>query len=316
LRESAVCGVYCPSGLKTGAFDVEECEDDLREKETQKKCTVQECKKRVPLLSLLNPPPEPPEIVELRKILSEGFGSLQEQVLKVQSTLEAFGMQMSTFQSLLRDDIHALMTNLMDDGHDGPRLFCVSFLELGFWDKPEWVSTTLRVTLCCEHSRSPLPLLDKKVGQGVYKIEMPKEWFAKCGRWLLLSGRLILYFKTLGVAGVAGGLTPELEKSITDGAETVQKLAEKLAVEEKGILAPAPGRLPLAAGKGSGPEYLQDYGRTLAKDSSFAHWLREKIKAQDNDFAGLIKVHDITGKVLWIHKSFLGEYESPPPSMK
>ena len=154
LRESAICGEYCPSGLKTGAFDVDECLEDLTDNIKEKKCTVRDCRKKVALQSLLNPPPEPQEIVELRKIIRDGFGSVDQQMQKVQQTLEIFGTQMTTFQRLVRDDIQMLMTNLMDDGHDGPRLFCVRFLDPGFWDKPKWISTKLKATLCCESESS------------------------------------------------------------------------------------------------------------------------------------------------------------------
>ena len=60
---------------------------------------------------------------------------------------------------------------------------------------------------------------------------------------------------------------------------------------------------------------LQDYGMSVGSDDSFGRWLRSKIKARDDGFAGLNKVNDITGKVLWVHSNSLTRYKKPPPRM-
>ena len=111
-------------------------------------------------------------------------------------------------------------------------------------------------------------------------------------------------------------MTPELEKSVTEGAETVQQLAEKFVPEDDAFFNTIGEEFPTAAEGKFRPSYLQDAGKALAKESSFAHWLRKQIKTKDEQFAGLIKVRDITGKVLWVHNSFRTQFEKTAPSMK
>lgn len=64
-------------------------------------------------------------------------------------------------------------------------------------------------------------------------------------------------------------------------------------------------------------ERLQ-YGQRIDKEGSFARWLRGQIVEQEKkkkgvlEFAGMKKVNDITGKVLWIHPLFLPHYQQSP----
>jgi hypothetical protein len=72
-----------------------------------------------------------------------------------------------------------LMTMLTDEAKDGPRLFSFKPVDPGFFDRPKWMSAKFQITLWCEHSRLPLPALNPGSNQGVYELEVPREWLVK-----------------------------------------------------------------------------------------------------------------------------------------
>jgi GTPase SAR1 family protein len=317
VREMTFCADHCPSGIKTGAFDVDLCRSELIEGETMTRCSVQACRKKVPILSLLSPPVESVEVNTLRRLLEDRFNSLDEQVAMVQKTVTAVGAQMTAFQQILRDDIRSVMATLMDSGHDGPRLFSVKLLEPGFLDNPNWASTKLQVTLWCEHSHLPLCFLSaKSKTEGVYHIDVQKEWLIKAGKCLKFASRLVLYVKTLGLAGGLSDVSVDVKNSVLEDAETMHKIADILKPEESSLV-----RLDnMITSAETLPEQdtqtLEDHGKLLEKGDAFAHWLRVQIKAKDPHFAGMKKVTDITGKVLWVHQKYLEHYQKPTPRME
>ncbi|WP_395733907.1 COR domain-containing protein [Prosthecobacter sp.] len=315
IRELALCGEHCPSGIRAGAFDVELCKEDLREGISHTRCSVENCRKKVPLQSLLIPPPMPMMVNELRDLMEARFDSSDTQAATISKKIDALGDQMAAFKQLVRDDIRAVLANMTDDAHDGPRLFSVKFMEPGFLNKPGWAATKLKVTLWCEHSHWPIPFHDDNVTEkGMYELDVPKQWLVKAGKWLKISGRLVLWIKTLGLAGDLPGVSKELERSVMDEADTAQKLADKLKADEEAFnveeaiaisgLRPEPASLAERA-----------YGEVLDKDDEFARWLRAQIRAKDSHFADMRKVTDITGKVLWVHPKFLEHYQKPLPRM-
>ncbi|MEO0869472.1 MAG: hypothetical protein AAFY17_13730 [Cyanobacteria bacterium J06642_11] len=82
---------------------------------------------------------------------------------------------------------------LTDEAKDGPRLFSFKLLDPGFFDRPKWVSAKFQLTLWCEHARKPLPVLNNGSQQGVYELELNREWFTKAVPYFkLLTGTLSL----------------------------------------------------------------------------------------------------------------------------
>jgi hypothetical protein len=62
--------------------------------------------------------------------------------------------------SLVDEAYHRLMKDLINEAKDGPRLFSFAPVDPGFLDHPKWASARFRLTLWCEHSRQPLPMLN------------------------------------------------------------------------------------------------------------------------------------------------------------
>ncbi len=319
VHEMALCGEQCPSGLKSGAFELQSCRADLKEGLEKRRCEVAACGKVVQIISLLAPPPLSRPVQELLVVLYTRFDSVDAQLEAARQKTEELGLQMSAFQQMIRDDIRAVLTNQMDDGHDGPRLFSVAFLEPDFWRKPKWMATTIRVTLCCEHSHCPVPILAKEEKAGVYEIAVTREWVRHLGEWLKFTGKLVLFVKTLGLSGTIPGvaITPQELKSLTEGADTAKKFLEEVKPEGRGYSA-LPEATPISGTTAAG---TPEYGQRIDKEGSFARWLRGQIVEQEKkkkgvpEFAGMQKVNDITGKVLWIHPIFLPHYQQSPARM-
>ena len=79
----------------------------------------------------------------------------------------------------------ALIAGLTDEAKEGPRLFSIVPVNRSSFNPRQWTSTKFELTLWCEHSRQPLPLIngaDSK--QGVYEIELTRDWFKKAAPFL------------------------------------------------------------------------------------------------------------------------------------
>ena len=95
-----------------------------------------------------------------------------------------------------------------------------------------------RRTLWCEHTRLPLPLLSKNDAEGVYELDVTREWFAAAAPFLkVLAGTLSLM---LPVAASATKLVlneaayKALEKQLDFEKECVKAILE--LVRDCGVL--------------------------------------------------------------------------------
>ena|GEM_PF-2077281 len=128
-----------------------------------------------------------------------------------------------------------LMRALVDEAKEGPRLFSFEPVEPGFWERPQWVGARFRLTLWCEHSRLPLPVLNgKDSNRGVYDLTLPREWLVRSAPVLKrLTGTLGLI---LPVASSAIRSMPEDEaayKGIEKQLDLGRKTCEGYSRERK-----------------------------------------------------------------------------------
>ena len=85
----------------------------------------------------------------------------QQQIHQAMDTgFDSLSHQLRTLMSQADEQFVALLATLGDPAQEGPRLFSLTPVAPGFWDKPNWVGQKMRLTLWCEHSRLPLPVLD------------------------------------------------------------------------------------------------------------------------------------------------------------
>jgi internalin A len=78
------------------------------------------------------------------------------------------------------DGVYAgLLQALTDEAKDGPRLFSLVPVNRRSFNPKQWTSEKFRLTLWCEHSPLPLPVLNqldsKQAKRGVYEVEFKRE---------------------------------------------------------------------------------------------------------------------------------------------
>ena len=190
------------------------------------------------------------------------------------------------------------MQTLTDEAKEGPRLFSLLPVERSIFNPKGWANKKFRVTLWCEHTRLPLPLLNGNDDEGVYEFDLTREWFAAAAPFLrVLTGTLSLM---LPVAASAAKLALDeaaykaLEKQLDFGKEcakamleatgkTVESLAEKEDLEADRTGA------------------IRAQGGVLRE---FQTWLKQK----DPGFGDLRKVLNKRQEFLWVHRNYEGEY--------
>src|SRR6185295_12918480 len=85
------------------------------------------------------------------------------------------------------------MRTFSDEAKEGPRLFSLQPVGRSAFNPNGWAKKQFRVTLWCEHTRLPLPLINKNDDEGVYEFDVTREWFAKAAPFLkVLAGTLSL----------------------------------------------------------------------------------------------------------------------------
>jgi hypothetical protein len=229
----------------------------------------------------------------------------------MQTGFQSIGSDLRRLISMADERFTEIMTNLSDEARDGPRLFSLTPLDPGFWNKPRWLSQKIRVTMWCEHSRLPLPELWKDQSRGVYEFDWPREWLEKVAPYVrFVAGTLRLI---LPVAGSA-------VKWVLDDAE-YKKIDEDLDLSQKAF-----GAL-IGAGKAADKALLGDdkdglpdadlqqepcdenrYGRPMMAQAGLLREFQALIEELDPSFGGLVRVRNKRGEFLWVHPDFQKEY--------
>jgi len=229
----APCGRNAPG---TGLYDVRSLIESKHEGFPKFPCPT--CNRWQEIDSLLrNAPAAQPQpmrgLLGSREVLAELNGV---RVLLQQQHGEAMGrfntLDATTLATLSKVDesYTRLMQALTDEAKDGPRLFTLVPENPKFFDLPNWMSQKFRLTLWCEHSRLPLPLLSegKKV-DGEYTFDIKREWLVTVAPYLkLLAGTLSLVVPVASaVAKLA--IDDNAYKAMEKQLELGQKTAESLA---------------------------------------------------------------------------------------
>jgi hypothetical protein len=192
----------------------------------------------------------------------------------------------------------SLIHTLLDEAKDGPRLFSFQPVERKTFNPKGWVKMRFRVTLWCEHSRLPLPLINKHDRDGVYEFDVTREWFEKAAPFLkVLTGMLSL---VLPVAASVTKLALEesaykaIENQLDFGKSCVETM---LSVSEK---------TAEWLSRSDAPEL--ERGNAIRADGAVLRQLHAWLKEKDPSFGGLIRVQNKRNEFLWVHPMFEGEY--------
>jgi hypothetical protein len=316
-----------PKGWKPpcdGAFKVAKLLENSQRHRDVQECKVCEVEQNIHQLLYNSPAARPDPLGEL--VLTELLAVRGEIKMISEQAAARHGLLIGLFdQADVRADARSkelvskvvatyeeLMRTLLDEAKDGPRLFSFEPVDPGFWDRPKWVSEKFRFTLWCEHSRLPLPELNKTFGKkeadlklGVYEVTVPRKWFAAAAPVLKVIGTTLSL--VLPVAGALAKVTiaeatyKGVEKQLDLGvksAETVLKAGDKLEPWLSEGDAPVLNRDELG-GRAGAP--IRAAGGVL-------HQLHAWLKEKDPSFGGLEKVLNKRKEFLWVHPHFASEY--------
>jgi hypothetical protein len=215
-----------------------------------------------------------------------------------QERFQRLSQEQRTILSQVDQEFAALMQMLIDEAKDGPRLFSFKPIEPGFLDRPRWINAKFQLTLWCEHARQPLPALNPKGSkQGVYELNLPREWFARAVPYLrILTGTLSL------VLPVAASAT----KFMLDDT-TYKGIEEELELGQKSIESTLKGTdIALAGQSKSDTSWLE--GEVIRAQGSILRELHALLKEKDPGFGGLVRVQNKRREFLWVHPQFVNEY--------
>jgi GTPase SAR1 family protein len=298
----APCGKNAPG---TGLFEVQKLIDSKRKNRPEYPCPV--CNEWQNIDSLLrNAPTARPitagELDSNREVLAEIRGLRHQFTISDERVMGRFD-SLDTGQKELLSKGEALFSAMMhvfaDEAMEGPRLFSFEPVNRKKFDPRGWTRASFRLTLWCEHSHLPLPMLngpDSK--KGVYEIERSREWFKKAAPFLkVLTGTLIL---VLPVA--SSGIKLALDDT------TYKAIEEQLDFGKEVIDASLSGSEKIGKWLNSGETTELEYGEMIRAHSATLRELQALLKAKDPSFGGLVRVMNKRQEFLWVHPQFEKDY--------
>jgi len=293
------CGRNNPG---TGLFEVEKLIDSKRRRRPEYPCQV--CNEWQSIDSLLrNAPAARPDPVAA---LLENFESMKHELAIIRPLLTAqhgevmrrFDKNEARILSQVDDAFTGLMRAFTDEAKEGPRLFSLQPVERSAFNPQGWAKKKFRVTLWCEHTRLPLPLLNGHEKEGVYEFDVTREWFVKAAPFLkVLAGTLSLM---LPVAASTTKLVLDetVYKTIENQLDFGKDCAEAmLTVSEKTADW-------FAETHGLQSEYTRGTRAHGGVLRDFQTWL----KKEDPSFGDLRRVLNKRQEFLWVHRDFEKEY--------
>ncbi len=188
-----------------------------------------------------------------------------------------------------------LMQMLTDQAKEGPRLFSFKPVDPGFFDRPKLISEKFQLTLWCEHSRQPLPTLNPEGSkQGVYELELNREWFTKA----------VPYFRLLSL--ILPVVTSATQLMLDDA--TYKSFQAELDLGQKSLefgINSSNIAMDWQTQRDS-PEFEQ--GEAIRAQGSMLRELHAMLKKKDPGFGGLVQVQNKRREFLWVHPQFVDEY--------
>ena len=309
LRCNVMVACIKPCGMNPpgkGLFEVQKLIESKKKNRHEYPCPLSGCDEWQNIDALLtNAPTTQPQ-----ELLQQNYLEIQNTLLQIRRDIRKLDSRNhKRYQSLSQGQTKILsqvdqqfadmMQMLTDEAKDGPRLFSFKPVEPGFFDRPQWISTKFQLTLWCEHSRSPLPILNPdNPKQGVYELTLSREWLTKA------APVLKIIFKTLSlVAPVATSAT----NLMMDDA-TYPGVKEELDLAQKSLTLSSRGGDPLLdwQTKSDAPELSQ--GEAIRAQGSVLRELHALLKQKDSSFGGLARVQNKRREFLWIHPQFIDQY--------
>jgi Leucine-rich repeat (LRR) protein len=304
------CMAPCGKGIPgTGLFEVEKLVSFKRQGMQLFPCFVSGCNQAQDVDSLLrNAPTARRTAIEV--FLDANFKGLKSRIDAVSDQLAHQGrLESDRFNVLdqndrrilsqVEDAYTGLMQALIDEAREGPRLFGFEPKDRRFFSRPKWISAKFKLTLWCEHSRLPLPVLNgANDSRGVYELDLPREWVLQVAPYLkLVTGLLSL---VVPVAGSAMKL--ELDDAAYKGIEKQLEFGQKSL--ESALKGTEKAEDWATQGERSG--FAQ--GNSIDARGAVLRQLHAWLKQKDPSFGGLVRVQNRRQEFLWVHPKFESEY--------
>jgi len=239
---------------------------------------------------------------EVMRILHEVRRHLGGQEARIIGRFDRLDAASREIVSKVEAAYSGVMHALVDEAKEGPRLFSFEPVERSRFSPKGWTRKQFRVTLWCEHSRLPLPMLNERARErGVYVLDVPRDWLVQAAPLLkLLAGTLSL---VLPVAASATKLavSEDQYKAIGSQLELGKSCAEAMVKVGEKVLKPL---------EDAGVADLEVHGATggIRAQGAILRQLQAWLKEKDPGFGGLVRVMNKRQEFLWVHPQFEGEY--------
>ncbi len=301
----APCGMETPGH---GLFEVQKLIESKKKKRPEFPCTVSGCDEWQNIDQLLNnaaTTPAPSQdlgLEQFRTVVKDELKVIRRDLVTLdhreQQRHQALSKDQQAIMSQIDQQFAILMQMLTDEAKDGPRLFSFKPVDPRFFDRPKWISEKFQLTLWCEHARKPLPVLNEGSQQGVYELELNREWFTKAVPYFkLVTGTLSL------VLPVAASTT----QFMLDDA-TYKGIQEELDLGQKSLEFGIKSS-DIAVDwqtKRDGAEFEQ--GEAIRAQGAMLRELHTLLQDKDPGFGGLVRVQNKRREFLWVHPNFVSEY--------
>jgi GTPase SAR1 family protein len=300
------CGMNAPGH---GLFEVQKLIESKKKNRPEFPCPISGCDEWQNIDQLLNnapttpPPSQSMGLEQFRSVVKDELKVIRKDLVTLdrrdQQRFQVLSQDQRIILSQIDQQFAYLMQMLTDEAKDGPRLFSFKPVDPGFFDRPKWLSEKFQLTLWCEHSRKPLPVLNPPGSkQGVYELELNREWFT----------RAVPYFKLVtGTLSLVLPVAASATKLVLDDA-TYKGIQEELELGQKSLESSLKGS-DLAVDwqtKRNSSEFEQ--GEAIRAQGSILRELHALLRDKDSGFGGLVRVQDKRREFLWVHSQFVGEY--------
>jgi len=298
------CGRNAPG---TGLFEVQKLIESKRKNRPEYPCPI--CNEWQDIDNLLrNAPAARPVTAET---LFTKYAEIRHELLAARPLLVQYSqnaaigrfgqLDVNTLSILSRvDDTYTdLMQALSDEAKEGPRLFCLVPISRSNFNPKQWTSAKFRLTLWCEHSRLPLPILNRKNShKGIYELELTRDWFKKAAPFLkMLTGTLSLVLPVAS-SGIKLALDDTSYKAIEEQLDFGNEVIDTtLGADEK-----------IGNWLGGKDATTLEHGEAIRAQGATLRELHALLKAKDPGFGGLVRVMNKRQEFLWVHPQFEKEY--------
>jgi hypothetical protein len=287
------CGKRTPG---TGVFEVQKLIAFKRQGMSMFPCTVSGCDQLQDIGQLLQNAPvaqRPP----IEMLLTEGFADMRSRLDELRLQNLVLDQNLRRIMSQVEDAYRGVMQALIDDAKEGPRLFSLEPVGRSAFNPMGWAKKKFRVTLWCEHTRLPLPLINGNDDDGVYEFEVTREWFVKAAPFLkVLAGTLSLM---LPVAASTTKLV--LDEAVYKNLENQLDLGKQSAEAMLKVSENTVDWLSEKEGMRSNTGVIRAEGGVLRE---FQTWL----KKEDSSYGDLRRVLNKRQEFLWVHPDYEKEY--------